>query len=111
MIMFNLIIAAAAVFGGEADEISKQVNDASSLMPKGTEQGLMSQFTPGMIITGAIFGAFGVYAFNRGRKRQDGILMAIGVALLVYPWLVTNLFLNVLIGVALSAAFYYKRNG
>ena len=111
LIMLNLICAAAAVFGSEADDITGQVNNASSLMPKGTEQGIMSQFTPGMIITGAVFGAFGVYAFGRGKKRQNGMLMAIGVGLLIYPWFVPNLLLNIIIGSLLCVAFYYKRNG
>ena len=103
---------AAAVFATETDDITGQVNNATSMMPdKATQDGLMASLSPGMIISGAVFGAFGLYAFNRGKKRQDALLIAIGIALLVYPWFVTNLLLNILIGGLLCGAFYYKRNG
>jgi hypothetical protein len=112
IVMISLLLAfTAAVFCAEADEITGQVQDATSFMgSKAKQDSLLGGFTPGVIIAGIIFGTFGLYAFGRGKKRQNFWLMIIGVALMVFPYFVRETLPTIIVGSLLCVAFYYKRN-
>jgi hypothetical protein len=61
------------------------------------------------IITGFIFGIVGWYAFMHGWKSKSIRPSIIGVALMIYPYFVSNTVLSIIIGLALCAALYYWR--
>ena len=54
-----------------------------------------------------MFSAVGLAAFRRGKRESNIICLLLGIALMVYPYFVEGLTLNLLIGAALSAAVWY----
>ena len=59
------------------------------------------------IISGFVFGIIGWFAFIHGKKEKSWRPMVIGIALMVYPYFVSNTVLAVIIGMALTAALYF----
>ena len=69
----------------------------------------MSDMSPSTLFAGLIFGGIGMVAWAIGRKRQQTPTMIIGVALILYPWVVADPVWVWIIGIALSiAAFVIK---
>lgn len=62
------------------------------------------------LLLGIMFGIVGMYAFNQGRKERNYKPLVIGVALMGYPYFVSNTWLVLLIGIALTAALYFWRD-
>lgn len=56
------------------------------------------------IIASLVFSGIGYYYFKRGRDQSDTIKIGCGIAMMFYPYFVTNAFYIVLLGVALMAA-------
>ena len=112
IIVFVLLCLTAAVYCEETQkDIENQVQDATSLMgSKANQDKMIAGFTPGALIAGIVFGTFGIYAFGRGKKRQNMPLMLIGVALMVFPYFVRETIWTIVVGGLLCVAFYYKRN-
>ena len=64
-----------------------------------------------LYLAGAIlFGIIGYVAFRRGRKASRAALMWNGVALMVYPYAITQTWLLWALGAALSAWLYTQWN-
>jgi ABC-type enterobactin transport system permease subunit len=61
------------------------------------------------IIGGIIFSIIGWYAFWHGKKEKNWRAVVIGIALMVYPYFVSNAFLAFAIGIAMTAALYFWR--
>lgn len=55
------------------------------------------------LLWGMIFSAIGVGYFIYGKRQAALVPLLCGVALVAYPWFVSNALLTVLIGVALLA--------
>jgi hypothetical protein len=53
------------------------------------------------LLLGILFGAIGSAYFIYGRQQHDPLIYATGVALAIFPYFVSNVFLVLLIGVAL----------
>ena len=76
---------------------------------------LVNAATPGggwslaNIIGGIIFGGVGFIAFVYGKKMSSWRPMAIGIALIIYPYFVPNTTALYLIGIGLSACLYFFR--
>lgn len=66
--------------------------------------------SPNVLLAGLIFGVIGTAAFMYGKKQARFSAMAIGAALVVYPYFVSALWLLWGIGIALCAALYYFRD-
>jgi hypothetical protein len=69
---------------------------------------------PGMgstaqLMWGMLFGSIGVGFAIYGRKQRAPVPLAVGLALMVYPFFVTNSYLLVLVGLALCAVPYFIR--
>jgi hypothetical protein len=45
------------------------------------------------LFAGLVFGTFGFSFFKLGRKRSNGTAILLGVALMVFPYLVENVYL------------------
>ena len=64
--------------------------------------------TPAYILGAILFGIIGWIAFKRGRKTSVAVLTWTGVALMLYPYGVSETWVLWLIGVALSGLIYAK---
>jgi hypothetical protein len=70
----------------------------------------MSLPSPAVLLAGLIFGVIGAAAFMYGKKQARFSSMAIGVALIAYPYFVSAAWLLWTIGIGLCAALYYFRD-
>ena len=61
------------------------------------------------LIWGLIFGSIGLGYFIYGKKQKRGVPLASGIALMVFPYFVSNTYLIVIIGIVLLALPYYFR--
>ncbi len=59
------------------------------------------------LLWGVLFGSIGLGYFVYGKKQRRGIPLLSGVALMAFPYFVSNSFLIVLIGVVLMALPYF----
>ena len=64
--------------------------------------------SPAYILGAILFGIMGWIAFRRGRNKSIAVLTWTGVALMLYPYGVSETWLLWLIGAALSGLVYAK---
>lgn len=65
--------------------------------------------SPAYLIGALLFGIVGMVAFYVGRKRQRVVLKWLGIALMLYPYVVPDTWLLYVTGVGLSVACYIYR--
>jgi len=63
----------------------------------------------GLFLGGIIFSIIGWYAFWHGKKEKSWRPMVIGIALMVYPYFITDIFWAFAIGIGLTAALFFWR--
>jgi hypothetical protein len=61
------------------------------------------------LMWGVIFGSIGMAYFIYGKKQRRGAALLSGFALIVLPYVVSNVLLLVLLGIALMALPYFVR--
>jgi len=61
------------------------------------------------LIGGLFFGMIGLIGFMYGKRDKNPKRMAIGVVLMVYPYLVYNTFAVYALGIVLTAVLYFWR--
>jgi hypothetical protein len=61
------------------------------------------------LLWGLLFGSIGLGFFMYGRKQRAVVPLVCGLALMVFPYFVTNSVLLVLIGVALMTLPYFLK--
>jgi hypothetical protein len=64
--------------------------------------------TPAYLIGVVVFSVIGLFAFHLGRKRKRRAVMWIGVALMLYPYVLWETVPMYAVGVALSAAAWWE---
>ncbi len=57
-----------------------------------------------------VFGIFGIYIFNHGRKHAHGPVIGVGLALMIYPYFIENEILLWGIGIVLLGFAYRLLN-
>ena len=62
------------------------------------------------LLWGVIFGSIGLGFFIYGRKQQAIVPLAVGIALFVAPYFISNLVLLLLVGAVLIALPYFVRS-
>ncbi len=62
-----------------------------------------------LLVWGMLFGAIGFGFFIYGKKQKAVVPFVCGIALIVFPYFITNTFMLVLIGVGLIALPYFVR--
>ena len=62
-----------------------------------------------LLFCGFVFGVIGVWMFRQGKKNANITAIVIAIALMVYPYFVSNIWLAWLIGIALCFFAYIKR--
>jgi len=88
--------------------------DAQTLNSALSVYGLSNLIAPGgfnwaNLIGGVIFSIIGWSAFRYGKREKSVRPMAIGAALMIYPYFIANTFLAYVIGIALTAALFLWR--
>ena len=62
-----------------------------------------------LLFLGLVFGSVGFGYFLYGKKQAAIVPMVCGIALMVFPYFVSNVLLVVVIGIALAALPYFYR--
>jgi hypothetical protein len=101
---------------------SKEISDHSAdrNKPGGTSASIIQGFTPSgrsgehmdistSLLLGVLFGSIGMGYLVYGKKQRKGMALFSGIALCVFPYCVSNIFLFVLIGLALMALPFFIR--
>ncbi|HEV3019936.1 MAG TPA: hypothetical protein VGY49_13040 [Burkholderiaceae bacterium] len=65
--------------------------------------------SPAVLFAGLMFGVVGIAAFTYGRKNGHWQQMIIGLALMVFPYFVSQVWLLYAIGVALCGTLFIWR--
>jgi hypothetical protein len=65
--------------------------------------------TTSSIAWGLLFGSIGVGFFIYGRKQQAPVPLICGIALMVFPYFVSNIIALVAVGIALVCIPYFVR--
>lgn len=65
--------------------------------------------TTAILLWGLLFSSIGLGFFLYGKKQQRLVPLLCGLALMLYPYFVPNVYLLVAIGAALTAAPYFFR--
>jgi len=61
------------------------------------------------LLWGMLFGAIGLGYFSYGKKQKSMVPLLVGIALFVFPYFFTNIYLLVAVGVSLSVLPYFIR--
>ncbi len=65
--------------------------------------------TPASLFWGVVFGSLGLAYFMYGKKQAAIMPMICGVALMIYPYFVSNDIVLVVVGVVIAAIPYFVR--
>lgn len=65
--------------------------------------------TTSSLLWGVLFGSIGVGFFVYGKKQRAVVPLVCGLALMVFPYFISNSFLLVAVGIALMAIPYFVR--
>lgn len=65
--------------------------------------------SPAYLFGAIVFGLIGFVAFRLGRRRSKPLTIGIGLALMLYPYVVTRTAWMYAVGVALCAGLWYDR--
>ena len=63
--------------------------------------------SPAYLVGAVLFGLIGLVAFRYGRKSERRVTLWIGVALMLYPYAISNTWLLYAVGAALCAGIWY----
>jgi len=61
------------------------------------------------LIWGMVFGAIGLGFFVYGKKQKAIVPLTTGIALLIFPYFISNVYLLVIVGAVLVALPYFVR--
>jgi hypothetical protein len=64
---------------------------------------------PALLMWSILFGAFGMGYFVYGKKQRSPVPFVVGIALMVYPYFISNVYVLVLIGAVLLVVPYFVR--
>lgn len=62
-----------------------------------------------LLIWGMIFGVIGLAYFTYGKKQQAIVPLLVGIALFIIPYLISNVYILVLVGAILVITPYFLR--
>jgi hypothetical protein len=66
--------------------------------------------TPAYLVGVILFGLIGIAAYRYGKKASHNYVKWLGLALMLYPYIVPSTWLMYVVGVGLCAACYYYRD-
>ncbi len=91
------------------EDFSKLSDDNKNMLLSAAGIPSASDLDPIKLAAYFIFGAVGFVAFTYGKKNTYWRPMAIGIALMVYPYFISGTVAIYLIGIVLTAALYFWR--
>jgi hypothetical protein len=62
-----------------------------------------------LLIWGVLFGALGIGFFTYGRKQKAVVPLITGIALFVFPYFISNVYMLVIVGAVLVALPYFVK--
>jgi len=62
-----------------------------------------------LLIWGMVFGAIGLGLFTYRRKQKAAVPLFTGIALFMFPYFISNVYMLVIVGVVLVALPYFVR--
>ncbi len=62
-----------------------------------------------LLVWGMLFGAVGLGFFTYGKKQKAVIPLLTGIALFIFPYFISNVYMLILAGIALVAIPYFIR--
>lgn len=62
-----------------------------------------------LLIWGMLFGAVGLGFFTYGRKQKAVVPLVTGIALFIFPYFISNVYVLVIAGITLSVLPYFVR--
>jgi len=62
-----------------------------------------------LLIGGMLFGAIGLGYFIYGKKQKAVVPLIVGIALFIFPYFITNIYLLVAVGAGLVVLPYFVR--
>ena len=62
-----------------------------------------------LLIWGVIFGAIGLGFFTYGKKQKAVVPLVSGIALFVFPYFISNVYILVILGTVIVALPYFVR--
>jgi hypothetical protein len=62
-----------------------------------------------LLFLGLVFGSIGLGYFVYGKKQKAPVPLFCGIALMVFPYFITNTYLLVVVGIALMAIPWFVR--
>jgi len=62
-----------------------------------------------LLIWGMVFGAIGLGFFTYGKKQKAAVPLFTGIALFMFPYFISNVYMLVIVGVLLVALPYFVR--
>lgn len=65
--------------------------------------------SPAYLFGALLFGIVGIAAFRYGRKAENARVKWLGLALMLYPYVVTSTWPMFAVGIALCAAIWFSR--
>ncbi len=71
--------------------------------------GLLSGFSIWTLVIAVVFSLVGWIAFRHGRKNHEPKPLFIGIALMAYGYFVTNAWVSLAIGTALTLGLFFPR--
>ena len=60
-----------------------------------------------LLLWGMLFGAIGLGYFSYGKKQKAVVPLYVGIALFIFPYFFTNIYVLVIVGVCLSILPYF----
>jgi len=64
----------------------------------------------GTLFAGLLFGAIGLFAFQYGKRQANFKMLGIGIALMAYPYFISDLLMTYVVGIALVGALFLFRD-
>ncbi len=64
----------------------------------------------GTTFAALLFGAIGFFAFRYGRRQSNFKMLGIGIALMVYPYFISDVVMTYVVGIALVGASFIFRD-
>jgi len=62
-----------------------------------------------LLVWGMLFGAVGLGFFTYGRRQKAVVPLVTGIALFLFPYFISNVYVLVIAGIALSVLPYFVR--
>jgi hypothetical protein len=62
-----------------------------------------------LLIWGVLFGALGIGFFTYGRKQKAVVPLITGIALFIFPYFISNVYMLVIVGAILVALPYFVK--